>query len=398
MNNILTVNGGSSSLKCALYRAVDEQEPELLYSFKLSNILAQVKVKISDGAGRLRQQLSPDFSATPPQQRYQACLDLVFDWLRQQAPDDMVTVVSHRVVHGGEAFSLPVLITADILEQLRSFIPLAPLHQPFNLKLIEACRQLLPQLPQVACFDTMFHSGQRKVATDFALPRQLTAEGIRRYGFHGLSYEFIQRRLQQLDARMAQRPTIVAHLGAGASMCAINAGRSIASTMGFTALDGLPMGSRTGAIDPGVLLYLMRHHHMDADRLEKLLYKESGWLGVSGISSDMQDLLSSDRSEAREAIDLFTYRAGREIGSLCAALEGLEQLVFTAGVGENSATIRAEISRRCGWLGVELDAAANAANQPIISTAASRVLVRVIPTDEEAMLALHCLEVLPTGQ
>ncbi|MCW8886715.1 MAG: acetate/propionate family kinase [Motiliproteus sp.] len=393
MNNILTVNGGSSSLKCGLFRVIDET-PELIFNFKLANILGQATMTVSDDHGQKRDTLTPDFSQIPQQQRHQACLDLVFNWLRDNAPDDDLTAISHRVVHGGGHFNAPVLATEAILAELKEFIPLAPLHQPYNLKLIEACHQLLPQLPQIACFDTMFHSGQSKEASNFALPRKFTEEGIKRYGFHGLSYEFIQRQLELTAPDMALKPTVVAHLGAGASMCAIKNGKSVTSTMGFTAVDGLPMGSRTGAIDPGVLLYLMRHHHMDADQLENLLYKESGWLGVSGISSDMQELLASDCQEAREAIDLFTYRAGREIGSLSAALQGLEQLVFTGGVGENSAPVRAAIVNRCRWLGAELDTDANNRGDGIISTPNSRVVVRVIATDEEAMLAQHGQEVL----
>ncbi len=393
MNNILTVNGGSSSLKCGLFRAA-EGAPELLYTFKLANILGQPAFTVTDNRNQLRKRLSPDFSDIAQDQRHQACLNLVFSWLWENAPDDCVTEISHRVVHGGNEFSAPVRLNEEIVEQLKAYIPLAPLHQPYNLKLIEACHALLPQLPQTACFDTMFHSGQSKEATSFALPRKLTDEGIKRYGFHGLSYEFIQRQLESTDPEMSQKPTIVAHLGAGASMCAIKAGKSVTSTMGFTAVDGLPMGTRTGALDPGVLLYLMRHHDMDAAQLEKLLYKESGWLGVSGISSDMRELLACDKPEAREAIDLFTYRAAREIGSLSAALEGLDQLVFTGGVGENSAAIRAGIVERCRWLGAELDPKANEQGAEIISTPDSRVCIRVIATDEEAMLAIHCLEVL----
>ncbi|MEH6627339.1 MAG: acetate/propionate family kinase [Motiliproteus sp.] len=396
MNNILTVNGGSSSLKCSLFTVPDETQ-ELLYSFKLANILEHPTFSVRDNKGQLLEKSSPDFSAIAEDHRHQDCLDLVLSWLRTHAPDEPISAISHRVVHGGRLFSAPERITEDNLDQLRAFIPLAPLHQPYNLKLIEACARLLPHLPQIACFDTMFHSGQAKEATDFALPRHLTQEGVRRYGFHGLSYEFIQRQLELTAPDMATSRTIVAHLGAGASMCAISQGKSVSSTMGFTAVDGLPMGSRTGAIDPGVLLYLMRHHGMDAERLERLLYKESGWLGVSGISSDMKELLDSDKAEAQEAIDLFTYRAGREVGSLSAALEGLDQIVFTGGVGENSAPIRAAIVNRCRWLGVELDEEANNQGAEIISTPDSRICVRVIATDEEAMLALHGLEVLHAG-
>ncbi|WP_210395509.1 acetate/propionate family kinase [Motiliproteus sediminis] len=391
MSSILTVNGGSSSLKCALF-TLSNGDARLRYSFKLANILGEARAKISDASGQLLAELTPDFAAIPREGRHQACLDLVFSWLRQQPDAPDISGISHRVVHGGEQFSDPIVINDDLLEQLRAFVPLAPLHQPYNLCLIEACHNLLPEVPQVACFDTMFHVGQPKEAQQFALPRKYTDEGVRRYGFHGLSYEFIQRQLDKEHA--GQCRTIVAHLGAGASMCAINHGKSVTSTMGFTAVEGLPMGSRTGSIDPGVLLYLMRHHGMDADQLETLLYKESGWLGVSGISSDMQELLSSDKPEAKEAVDLFTYRAAREIGSLSAALQGLDQIVFTGGVGENSAAIRAAICARSAWLGVEIDAEANAANAAIISTPGSRIRVRVIPTDEEAMLALHGREML----
>ena len=392
MNSIFTVNGGSSSLKCALF-CITNGEPELLFNFKLSNILGKARAQVSNAAGEKIADLLPDFSEVGPDQRHQACLDFVFAWNRSHAGKQTLKAISHRVVHGGERFSAPLLVGDSELEQLRQYIPLAPLHQPFNLKLIEACHALLPDVPQVACFDTMFHSNMPAVAKQFALPRALTADGVRRYGFHGLSYEYIQRQLDQRGA--GQLKTVVGHLGAGASLCAIKAGRSITSTMGFTALDGPPMGSRCGSIDPGVLLYLMREKAMDVDAIEKLLYKESGWLGVSGgISSEMHELLASDQPEAREAVDLFTYRVAREIGSLSAAMEGIEQLVFTGGVGENSAEIRAEICRRSAWLGIEIDARANQANAELISTASSKIQVRVTATDEEGMLALHGMEML----
>jgi acetate kinase len=392
MNSIFTVNGGSSSLKCALF-CINSGEPELLFNFKLSNILGPARAKISDAEGRQIADLHPDFAGIDHDDRHQACLDFVFAWIRANAGEQTLTAISHRVVHGGERFSAPLLVGDTELEQLRQFIPLAPLHQPFNLKLIQACRALLPEVPQVACFDTMFHSDMPAVAKQFALPRALSDEGIRRYGFHGLSYEYIQRQLDQADA--GNLKTVVGHLGAGVSLCAIDAGRSVTSTMGFTALEGPPMGSRCGSIDPGVLLYLMRDKNMDADAIEKLLYKESGWLGVSGgISSEMVELLASDQPQAREAVDLFTYRVAREIGSLSAAMEGIQQLVFTGGVGENSAEIRAEICRRSRWLGVEIDPTANEAGNAVIITANSLIVVRVIPTNEEGMLALHGMEML----
>jgi acetate kinase len=392
MNSIFTVNGGSSSLKSSLY-CIKGGEPELLYNFKLSNILAQPRAKITDAAGQLVADLSPDFAAIERDGRHQACLDFVFAWIRDNAGDQTIKAISHRVVHGGEKYSAPIVISDADMAQLREFIPLAPLHQPFNLKLIEACQALLPEVPQVACFDTMFHSDMPAVARMFALPRELSEEGVRRYGFHGLSYEFIQRQLDERDA--GRLNTVVGHLGAGASLCAIKEGTSITSTMGFTALEGPPMGSRCGSIDPGVLLYLMREKAMDVDAIEKLLYKESGWLGVSGgISSEMAELLASDAPEAQQATELFSYRVAREIGSLAAALEGLQQLVFTGGVGENSAEIRSQICQRSRWLGAEIDEAANQAGAEIISTPGSKVVVRVIPTDEERMLALHGMEML----
>ena len=392
MNSIFTVNGGSSSLKCALFN-IKNGELELLFNFKLSNILGVAHAQISNAEGSQLADLHPDFTEIDQDGRHQACLDFVFAWIHANAGKQTLKAISHRVVHGGERFSAPLLVGDTELEQLRQFIPLAPLHQPFNLKLIEACHALLPQIPQFACFDTMFHSDMPSVAKQFALPRALSDDGIRRYGFHGLSYEYIQRQLDQTGA--GNLKTVVGHLGAGVSLCAIDAGRSVTSTMGFTALEGPPMGSRCGSIDPGVLLYLMREKNMDVDTIEQLLYKESGWLGVSGgISSEMAELLASDQPEAREAVDLFTYRVAREIGSLSAAMGGIEQLVFTAGVGENSAEIRSEICRRSRWLGIEIDSAANEAGNTIISTADSRIMVRVIQTNEEAMLALHCMEML----
>ena len=392
MNSIFTVNGGSSSLKCALY-CVKQGHTELKYNFKLSNILGEARAQIKNAAGERIADLYPSFSGVERDDRHQACLDFVFAWIAEHAEEQTLKAVSHRVVHGGERFSAPLLVGDEELEQLRQYVPLAPLHQPYNLKLIEACHALLPDVPQIACFDTMFHAQMPTEAKQFALPRELHDEGIRRYGFHGLSYEYIQRQLEQRNC--AELNTVVGHLGAGASLCAIKQGTSITSTMGFTALDGPPMGSRCGSIDPGVLLYLMREKAMDADAIEQLLYKRSGWLGVSGgISSEMAELLASDEPEAREAVSLFCYRVAREIGSLSAALEGLEQLVFTGGVGENSAAIRSEVCRRSRWLGIEIDEAANAANQELISTRDSRIQVRVIATDEEQMLAQHAMEVL----
>jgi acetate kinase len=277
---------------------------------------------------------------------------------------------------------------------LESLIPLAPLHQPHHIAAIRAIGAIAPGMPQFACFDTAFHRSQPALAQEFALPRELTAKGIRRYGFHGLSYEYIVSVLPEILAESADRKLIVAHLGNGASMCAIEGGRSIATTMGFTAIDGLPMGTRTGALDPGVILYLLQHERMSADAIEQLIYNRSGLLGVSGISSDMRTLLASDAAGAREAIDLFVYRIGRELGSLAAALGGLDVLVFTGGIGEHAPEIRARVCREAQWLGVTLDERANAAGGPRISSPGSAVSAWVIPTDENLMIARHTRHLL----
>jgi acetate kinase len=291
-------------------------------------------------------------------------------------------------------FTGPTLVTPEVIAQLAALVPLAPLHQPHNLAPIRALARLRPELPQVACFDTAFHRTQPEEAQAFALPQEITARGVRRYGFHGLSYEYIASRLPELAPEAARGRTVVAHLGNGASMCALSAGRSIASTMGFTAVDGLMMGTRCGSIDPGVILYLMDELKMDTRAVEDLIYKRSGLLGVSGISSDMRTLLASDDPRARFAVELFIYRIGRELGSLAAALEGLDALVFTGGIGERSALIRDRVCRHAGWLGVELNAAANQADGPRISADGSRVTAWVIPTDEEGMIARHTFEAL----
>ena len=389
MNTILTVNGGSSSLKCALY-TLEQEELACLYNFKLSDILHTAQFKVFDQQGGKLTHATPDMSSISAEERHQACLQLVLNWINEALPDSKLQAIGHRVVHGGEKFSAPTLIDDALLQSLAKFIPLAPLHQPYNLKLIQACRNLAPTLPQVACFDTMFHSNQPAIERKYAIPREYSDQGIQRYGFHGLSYEFILRQLQL--AGQDQLNTVVCHLGAGASMCAVKGGQSIASSMGFTAVDGLPMGSRCGTIDPGVLLYLQRHFHMDADALENLIYKQSGWLGVSGISSDMLALHQANKEEAEEAIDMFCYRAALEIGRLSAALEGLDQVIFTGGVGENDADVRTRILNRCSWLGVEIDQTLNDQGSGKISAETSNVTALVIPTNEEAMIALHVLE------
>ncbi len=302
--------------------------------------------------------------------------------------------VGHRVVHGGLIFDGPVRIDAHALTELEKLSPLAPLHQPHNLGPIRTVAEFAPHLPQVACFDTAFHRSQSYVAQAFALPRTLTDTGIRRYGFHGLSYEYIATQLPRIDPALAQARVLVAHLGNGASLCVMAGGKSVASTMGFTAVDGLMMGTRCGALDPGVLIHLMDTHAMDARALERLIYRESGLLGVSGVSSDMRILRASSDPNAREAIDLFVYRITREIGSLAAAIGGLDAIVFTGGIGENDAATRREVAGGCGWLGLALNDARNNAGEGRISAEESPISAWVIRTDEEAMIVQHTASVL----
>lgn len=392
MDTILTVNGGSSSLKCGLY-AVTNTDLQCLFHLKVENLLGDTTLfKVRDEQNRVLDSHELACQDVALDERHQRALKEVLQWVDEHLPESHLIATGHRVVHGGDLFSAPVLLDDDKLSQLHQFIPLAPLHQPYNLKLVEACRSLAPELPIVACFDTMFHSRQPRIERLYALPRNLVDKGVHRYGFHGLSYEYLQRQLSLAGA--GNLKTVACHLGAGASMCAIAEGQSIASSMGFTAVEGLPMGSRTGNLDPGVLLYLMREENMDVDALEKLIYKESGWLGISTISSDMKTLHQADDPKAEEAIDMFCYRVALEMGRLTAALEGVEQVVFSGGVGENDADVRARVLKRCGWLGITLDEEANQRNSGIISAADSAVTVRVMPTNEELMIATHVDELL----
>jgi acetate kinase len=320
---------------------------------------------------------------------HDGAMDHLIGFLQNQRDGNRLIAVGHRVVHGGVEFSAPTLVTAQVIAKLEKLVPLAPLHQPHNLAPIRIVAQRTPQLPQVACFDTAFHRAQPEIAQAFALPSAITERGVRRYGFHGLSYEYIATALAEIDAKAAAGRVVVAHLGNGASMCALKAGRSVATTMGFTALDGLPMGTRCGSLDPGVMLYLMDELKMEARAIEKLIYQQSGLFGVSGISSDMRALLESGEPGAKLAIDLFVYRIGRELGSLAAALGGLDALVFTGGIGEHAAAIRERVCRDAAWLGIEFDPAANKVDGPRINTAASRVAAWVMPTNEELMIARH---------
>jgi acetate kinase len=383
---VLVLNAGSSSIKFSVF-ALDGGALSLDSKGQVEGIGTKPRFVASDAAGASLS--DEDFEIEGADGHGQA-LRRLSEWLRQRLADDCVVAVGHRVVHGGPDFAAPVAIDDGVLQRLESLVPLAPLHQPHNLAAICAIRTLMPGTLQVACFDTAFHRSHPELADWFALPRRFYDEGIRRYGFHGLSYESIALALKEVAPEIADGRVIVAHLGSGASMCAIENGRSVDSTMGFTALDGLPMGTRPGSLDPGVVLHLVRAHGMDADAIERLLYYECGLKGVSGISNDMRMLLASDDPRAAQAIDLFVYRICREIGALAAALGGLDGLVFTAGIGERSPEIRARVCRRAAWLGIELDGKANLAGGPRISTP-GKVAAFAIPTDEELMIARHTL-------
>jgi acetate kinase len=325
---------------------------------------------------------------------HEGALDYLIGHLRSELGDDRLIGIGHRVVHGGSAYTQPVFVNAEVLKELEAFVPLAPLHQPHNLVPIRRALERVPDLPQVACFDTSFHRSQPEVAQVFALPAELREAGVMRYGFHGLSYEYIASTLPEIAPSATKGKCVVLHLGNGASMCAMEQGQSLASTMGFTAVEGLPMGTRCGSIDPGVILYLMDQRGMSARAIETLIYKKSGLLGVSGISSDMRTLLASPEPHAKLAVELFLYRIRRELGSLAAALRGLDAIVFTGGIGENAPAIRSRVCRDATWIGVEIDEAANAAGRGCINTASSRVAVWVIPTNEELMIARHTRRLL----
>jgi acetate kinase len=324
-------------------------------------------------------------------------LEHLISHLRSEISDHRLIGIGHRVVHGGSIYTGPARVDTDVLKVLETFIPLAPLHQPHNLTPIRLALARAPELPQVACFDTSFHRTQPHIAQMFALPADLREAGVMRYGFHGLSYEYIASTLPERDPSAAKGRSIVLHLGNGASICAIADGRSIASTMGFTAVEGLPMGTRCGSLDPGVVLYLMDERNMDIREIEQLIYKQSGLLGVSGISSDMRILLASEDPRAELAVELFCYRIRRELGSLAAALGGVDAIVFTAGIGENAPQIRSRVCRDAAWVGVEIDEEANAKGLERISTDTSRVAVWVIPTNEELMIARHTWRLLESN-
>jgi acetate kinase len=390
---ILVLNAGSSSIKFLLF-AERSGGLEPAIRGQIEGIATAPRFIARDGAGRT---LSEKSWGEGARLGHEGAIAHIAGFMGERSGEFELKAVGHRVVHGGLQYAQPVRLDAGVLAALEKFVPLAPLHQPHNLGPIRLLLERRPDLPQVACFDTAFHATNPDIARRFAIPSELHDAGVRRYGFHGLSYEYVASVLPQHDARAAAGKVVVCHLGNGSSMCAIAAGRSVASTMGFTAVDGLPMGTRSGSLDPGVLLYLMDERGMDARAIEKLLYSQSGLLGVSGISSDMRKLLESDDPRAKLAVDLYIYRIRRELGSLAAALGGLDALVFTAGIGENSAAIREPVCRDAAWLGVELDRPANEKGGPRISTAASRVAAWVIPTNEELMIARHTQRLVGTA-
>jgi acetate kinase len=388
---ILVVNAGSSSLKFSVYRVEGQKELEET----ARGLLDGIGVHPSFAAKDLRAGKEDNRSLTTSEAGdHRGAIAIVADWLPGHLGGAQPIAVGHRVVHGGITYAEPVVVDAGVMAALEALVPLAPLHQPNNLAAIRAIGERFPGLRQVACFDTAFHRGHPQVADLFALPFELYEAGVRRYGFHGLSYEYIAGALPTVAPEIAHGKVVVAHLGNGASLCALKDGRSMDSTMTFTALDGLPMGTRTGALDPAVVLFLLQERHMSAREIQDLLYKKSGLLGLSGVSSDMRDLLTSQEPRARLALEYFTYRIGREVGALASVLEGLDGLVFTAGIGEHAASIRANVCQRLAWLGITLDAAANAAHGPRISAAGSRASAWVIATDEERMVARHTLAVL----
>jgi len=391
-NAIAVINAGSSSIKFSLFVERGETlEPDARGQIEGLYTSARFVSKAPDGGLRAERSWPHGVKVG-----HDEALDHLVAHLRSELADDRLIGIGHRVVHGGLAYTQPVRVDAEVLKALETFIPLAPLHQPHNLVPIRRALERAPELPQVACFDTSFHRTQPDLAQMFALPEKLREAGVRRYGFHGLSYEYVSSILPEVAPKAAKGRCIVLHLGNGASMCAMRDGQSIASTMGFTAVEGLMMGTRCGALDPGVILYLMDQQGMNPRAIERLIYTQSGLLGVSGISSDMRTLLMSAEPAAKLAVDLFVYRIRRELGSLAAALGGLDAIVFTGGIGENAPAIRSRVGRDAGWLGVEIDEAANAPGRGCISTGASRVAVYVIPTNEELMIARHTRRLLET--
>jgi acetate kinase len=381
----LVLNAGSSSLKFCVYRRPDEEAWRLAARGQVEGIGTKPRFGAKDEAGGTLADERLDDSVRDAR----GALDVLATWLRGQYGGARILGVGHRVVHGGSRFTGPAVVTPEVIEALRALVPLAPLHQPHNLAAIEAVAARLPDVPQVACFDTSFHRGQPAVAELVPLPKAVRDAGVQRYGFHGLSYEYISSVLPEAAPEIADGRVIVAHLGSGASLCALRHGRSVDSTLGFTALDGLCMGTRPGTVDPGVVLHLFQGLGLSAQEVEAMLYKQSGLLGISGVSNDMRDLLASAEPAAKLAVDYFVYQAAKQVGALAAVLGGVDGIVFTAGIGERSSEIRRRLCEASAWLGVALDPAANERHGPRISAAGSRVSAWVIPTNEELMIARH---------
>jgi acetate kinase len=390
MDTILVVNAGSSSVKFQIFSVEGEGKLRRLIKGQMDGIGSRPRLRASGADSDPLADRAYPIEAVPD---VPAAMAIAGGWLRDELRINPVAV-GHRVVHGGPDYDRPVAIDHGVVARLERFVSLAPLHQPHNLAPIRSLLANFPGLPQVACFDTAFHRTHDAVADYYAIPYQLHAEGVRRYGFHGLSYEYVAKTLPQVAPEIAKGRVIVAHLGSGASMCALKGGRSIESTMGFTALDGLPMGTRPGQIDPGVVLYLLTEKGMSASNVQNFLYRDCGLKGLSGISNDMRELETSEDPNAKLAVAYFVYRIGLNAGLLAAALQGLDAFVFTAGIGENSVRIRARITDQLGWLGVTLDEAENSRHARLISRSDSRVPVYVIPTDEELMIAQHTLSLL----
>ncbi|MET0632487.1 MAG: acetate/propionate family kinase [Xanthobacteraceae bacterium] len=385
MDTILVVNAGSSSVKFQVFGADRERAPKRLIKGQMDGIgtRPRLRAEAADKTPLIDQSYAAEEVSDVP-----AALATAGVWLRETQKLEP-SAVGHRVVHGGPQYERPILIDREVLTNLERYVSLAPLHQPNNLAPIRSILARSPDLPQVACFDTAFHRDHSALADRYAIPERLYEEGVRRYGFHGLSYEYIASRLPQVSPKIAAGRVIVAHLGSGASMCALSGGRSIESTMGFTALDGLPMGTRPGQIDPGVVLYLIEEKQMSAAQVQDLLYRECGLKGLSGISNDVRELAASPDPRARFALDYFVYRIGLQAGLLAAALGGLDAFIFTAGIGENSPSVRASIAEKLAWLGGVLDPQANAAGDTSIAARDSRIGLYVVPTDEELMIARH---------
>ncbi|WP_428826540.1 acetate/propionate family kinase [Azonexus sp. IMCC34842] len=388
----LVLNAGSSSLKFSAFRQqAASADLETLLSGQISGIGSSAHFAAKGADRRLLAEHRWDDKDSLCRD---TLLQYVLRWVRATLVDDEIVAVGHRVVHGGLALGQPMRVSPQLLDQLDSLVPLAPLHQPHNLAPMRILAKNFPDLEQVACFDTAFHSSQPAIARSFALPQALTDEGVCSYGFHGLSYEYVTSQLLENRPDLAEGHVVICHLGNGSSLCAVKGGRSMDTSMGFSALDGVPMGTRAGSVDPGVILYLMREKKMGLEELEDLLYRQSGLLGVSGVSNDMQVLQASDDPRAQKAVDLFCFRVAKEVAALAASMGGLDALVFTAGIGENSPEIRALIAERLEWLGVKVDAAANRNREYYIAATDSKVPVFVIPTNEEMMIAKHTINVL----